>query len=174
MYVYYRDRWVECKRSHLSQKWNAVRNLLLHGSMNQLPGKTVQKQSYYKILSCACRSIPQMKKRIKWARMSYMETKIVRNVRDEPDASSTEQRGNHDDSVRTNVWMWTNMIRIISSSVYRRVRFHDKKSCTECYLNCSIVTVISLIIERLRRVWWRDKRYVKFYFLRKLSKQWTG
>ena len=50
--------------------------------------------------------------------MSYMETKIVRNVRDEPDASSTEQRSNHDDSVRTNVRMWTNMIRIISSSVY--------------------------------------------------------
>ena len=52
----------------------------------------------------------------------------------------------------------------------RRVRFHDNKSSTECWFNCSIVTVISLIIERLRRVWWRDKRYVKFYFLRKLSK----
>ena len=52
----------------------------------------------------------------------------------------------------------------------RRLRFHDNKSSTECWFNCSIVTVISLIIERLRRVWWRDKRYVKFYFLRKLSK----
>ena len=53
---------------------------------------------------------------------------------------------------------------------YRRVRFHDNKSSTECWFNCSIVTVISLIIERLRKFWWRDKRYVKFYFLRKLSR----
>ena len=52
----------------------------------------------------------------------------------------------------------------------RRVRFHDNKSRTECWLNCSIMTVISVTKERLRRVWWRDKRYVKSYFLRTLSK----
>ena len=50
--------------------------------------------------------------------MSYMETQTVIDVRDEPDASSVEQRSNHDDSFRTNVRMWTNMIRIISNSVY--------------------------------------------------------
>ena len=51
----------------------------------------------------------------------------------------------------------------------RRVRFHDNKSRTECWLNCSIVMVICLIIERLERIWWHWKRYVERLYFRKFG-----